>query len=63
MNKINNGADYDKVMVKIDRLMAKGSGNVSKEELEEIRELALAAQSYEQKKIYRSTKTEAAKIT
>ena len=37
-------------MAKIDSLMAKGSKNVSKEELEDIRVLALAAQEYEQKK-------------
>jgi HTH-type transcriptional regulator/antitoxin HigA len=47
---INDDGDYSKVMAKIDSLMAKGSKNVSKEELEEIRTLALAAQEYEQKK-------------
>jgi len=47
---INDDSDYATVMAKIDGLMAKGSKNVSKEELEEIRELALAAQGYEQQK-------------
>jgi len=48
--KITNDADYDKVMGKIDSLMAKGSESVSKEELAEIRAWALSAQSYEQEK-------------
>jgi len=47
---ISNHSDYTTVMAKIDGLMAKGSGNVSKEELEEIGQLALAAQEYEQQK-------------
>jgi len=47
---INNDSDYTKVMAKIDGLMAKGSENVSKEELEDIKQLALAAQEYEQQK-------------
>lgn len=50
MKKINNDADYNKVMAKIDSLMAKGSKNVSQEELAEIRKWALSAQSYEQEK-------------
>jgi len=50
MSKINNEADYDQVMAKIDSLMAKGSGNVTKDELVEIRSLALSAQAYEQNK-------------
>lgn len=50
MKEIINGADYNQVMVKIDRLMAKGSNSVSKEELEEIRTLAQLAQAYEQTK-------------
>lgn len=37
-------------MARIDGLMAKGSGNVSKEELMEIRKLAQSAQDYEQAK-------------
>jgi len=49
-NKIKNNADYQSVMAKIDGLMAKGSGNVSKEELDEIRKLAQSAQDYEQAK-------------
>jgi len=47
---INDESDYTTVMAKIDGLMAKGSKNVSKEELEELRELAMAAQEYEQEK-------------
>jgi len=50
MNMIKKEADYNAVMAKIDGLMAKGSGNVSKEELAEIRRLALEAQAYEQGK-------------
>jgi HTH-type transcriptional regulator/antitoxin HigA len=50
MNKITNDADYNSVMAKIDSLMAKGSDSVSKEELADIRALALSAQSYEQEK-------------
>lgn len=50
MKKISNNNDYNNVMAKIDSLMAKGSQNVSKEELEDIRAMALAAQSYEQEK-------------
>ncbi len=48
--KISSYADYDAIRSKIDILMAKGSGNVSKDELAEIRELALKAQAYEQEK-------------
>ena len=50
VEKINNEGDYTAVMTKIDSLMAKGSRNVSKEELAEIRKLALSAQNYEQQK-------------
>ncbi|MHB1178931.1 MAG: helix-turn-helix domain-containing protein [Daejeonella sp.] len=50
MKKIRNEGDYSNVMAKIDSLMAKGSENVSKEELTEIRKLALTAQEYEQEK-------------
>ena len=50
IKEIENEHDYDSVMKKIDALMAKGSTNISKEELTEIRSLALSAQSYEQKK-------------
>jgi len=48
MKEIKNEADYNKVMAKIDSLMAKGSEKVSKEELNEIRTLAQSAQRYEQ---------------
>jgi HTH-type transcriptional regulator/antitoxin HigA len=47
---INDDSDYDAVMEKIDGLMAKGSAHVSREELEEIKQLALAAQGYEHQK-------------
>jgi len=50
VKKIDNDSDYTEVMAKIDGLMAKGSEIVSKEELAEIRNLALAAQNYEQQK-------------
>ncbi|EOR94531.1 helix-turn-helix domain protein [Arcticibacter svalbardensis MN12-7] len=50
MKEIKNNADYQKVMAEIDGLMAKGSGNVSKEELNKIRMLAQSAQGYEQGK-------------
>ncbi len=50
MKEIKNEADYKQVMAKIDSLMAKGSSNVSKEELSEIRTLAQSAQGYEQAK-------------
>jgi HTH-type transcriptional regulator / antitoxin HigA len=57
MGKIGNEGDYKAVMTKIESLMAKGSGNVSKEELAEIRELAMAAQDYEQQKYVVSAPT------
>lgn len=47
---ISTATEYKKVMKKIDALMNKGSGQVSKQELVEIRELALMAQRYEQQK-------------
>ncbi len=50
MKSIKNEADYSEVMAKIDSLMSKGSDNVLREELIEIRQLALAAQQYEQQK-------------
>ena len=50
MTRIKNVVDYSNVMKLIDKLMAKGSENISKEELREIRKLALSAQQYEQKK-------------
>ena len=49
-NTISTAAEYKKVMKKIDALMNKGSGQVTKQELAEIRELALMAQRYEQQK-------------
>jgi HTH-type transcriptional regulator/antitoxin HigA len=50
MKKINNDADYNQVMAKIDSVMNKGSDRVSRDELQEIRILALSAQAYEQTK-------------
>ncbi len=50
MKKIDNETEYSLIMSKIDRLMAKGSENVSKEELDEIRSLAELAQEFEQSK-------------
>jgi len=50
MKNITNENDYRSVMARLSNLMAKGSKNVSKEELEEIRILSLAAQNYEQNK-------------
>jgi HTH-type transcriptional regulator/antitoxin HigA len=50
VKNIDNEKDYAAVMARIDSLMAKGSANVSKEELAGIRDLALLAQQYEQKK-------------
>ncbi len=47
---IASETDYNSVMAKIDKLMAKGSANVTKNELAEIRSLALKAQAYEKKK-------------
>lgn len=50
VKKIENNADYKSVMQKIDSLMVKGSKNVSKAELDEIRKLALLAEKYEKSK-------------
>ncbi len=51
MTKTNTSeTDYKAVMSRIDMLMAKGSENVSKNELAEIRSLALKAQAYEKSK-------------
>jgi len=50
VKNIDNENDYTAIMARIDSLMAKGSENVSKEELAEIRALALAAQRYERQK-------------
>ena len=48
--KLINNTDYNGIMSRIDKLMSKGSANVSKTELVEIRKLALVAQQYEQSK-------------
>lgn len=48
--QINNDSEYNKIMAKIDSLTTRGSDHISKEQLAEIRELALIAQEYEQKK-------------
>lgn len=50
VNKIKHDADYNAVMAKIDSLMTKGSENISKKELTEIKNLAIAIQAYEQEK-------------
>lgn len=50
MKKIIDDSDYKEIMEKIDCLMAKGSNNVSREELLEIRAMAEAVQAYEQTK-------------
>ena len=50
VNKIKHDADYNTVMAKIDSLMAKGSEKISKKELTEIKNLAIAIQAYEQEK-------------
>lgn len=50
VKKNDNERDYTTVIAKIDSLMSKGSGNASKEELAEIRALALTSQHYEQQK-------------
>jgi HTH-type transcriptional regulator/antitoxin HigA len=50
IKKIVSSANYKSVMQKIDTLMAKGSKNVSKTELAEIRKLALLAEKYERSK-------------
>ena len=60
--KIINGGDYKNVMTKIDSLMAKGSKNVNKKELAEIRKLALTAQDYEQNKFVIEAPTTSAGI-
>jgi len=50
LSAISSEADYDRVMARIEELMQKGSKNVTKTELAEIRKLAVAAQTYEKKK-------------
>jgi len=49
--RIENEKDYNATMKKIDALMKKGEPNLTDKEAEELRTLALAAQSYE-KSIY-----------
>ncbi|MBC7424330.1 MAG: helix-turn-helix domain-containing protein [Ferruginibacter sp.] len=48
--KITTESAYKKVMQEVDRLMAKGSENVTKKELADIRKMAMAAQAYEANK-------------
>ena len=48
--KISTESAYKKVMQEVDRLMAKGSENVTKKELADIRKMAMAAQAYEANK-------------
>ncbi len=48
---VNNAAAYDATMARIDFLMKKGEQPLSTEEAAELRQLALAAESYE-KSIY-----------
>lgn len=50
VNKVKRDTGYNTVMAKINSLMAKGSENVSKAELAEIKSLAIQIQSYEQEK-------------
>ena len=45
MNTAVNETEYNQLMGKIDALMAKGSQNISKQELEELRLMALSAQA------------------
>jgi HTH-type transcriptional regulator/antitoxin HigA len=49
---IGNEKDYNSTMIKIDALMKKGESNLTKKEAEQLRTLALSAQSYE-KSIYK----------
>ncbi len=44
--------DYNSIMLKIDSLMKKGENNLTKKEAEQLKALALSAQSYE-KSIYK----------
>ena len=47
IKKITTESDYKAIMAKLDQLMSKGSANVSKPELAEIKKLAIVAQRYE----------------
>ncbi|MFN8346613.1 MAG: helix-turn-helix domain-containing protein [Spirosomataceae bacterium] len=46
--KITNETEYERIMEEILHLMNQGEGNLNKEEKEKLRNLALAAQVYEQ---------------
>ncbi len=50
VSPIAKESDYKKVITQIERLMSKGSNNVTEGELSDIRKLALAAQEYEKSK-------------
>ena len=50
IKKITSESNYKKVMQEVERLMGKGSKNVTKSELNEIKNLAMAAQEYEANK-------------
>ena len=50
--KYKSEPEYDKAMVEIDRLMRKGEANLSQEEMQTIRTMALAAEAYEQEHYY-----------
>lgn len=50
VKKITNESDYKMIMNKVDHLMSKGSSKVTKNELIEIRKMAMAAQEYEKTK-------------
>lgn len=50
MKKIHNEREYAAVMAKIDGLIAEGGETISRDRLAKIRELAVAAQGYEQRK-------------
>ena len=45
--KIENESEYNALMKEIDALMKKGENNLSDNEAEELRAMALAAQAYE----------------
>ena len=46
--KIESGTQYNATMKKIDALMKKGEGNITDDEANELRNLALATQTYEE---------------
>ena len=50
VKNIFDDSEYAKVMAKIEGMMARGSHNVTPDELAEIRSLAIAAQQYEEGK-------------